>query len=74
MPLYGCDCYAYALLASGYVDLVIESGLKVCSVHFHVHFYQYTCHARLVSMEDKDCPNYSVHSRCRCFPGNQDFI
>ncbi|KAL6494808.1 Bifunctional phosphatase IMPL2, chloroplastic [Orobanche gracilis] len=27
-PLYGCDCYAYALLASGYVDLVIESGLK----------------------------------------------
>ena len=29
MPLYGCDCYAYALLASGLVDLVIESGLKV---------------------------------------------
>ncbi|XVF01062.1 hypothetical protein REPUB_Repub04eG0055300 [Reevesia pubescens] len=28
MPLYGCDCYAYALLASGYVDLVIESGLR----------------------------------------------
>ncbi|GAV61547.1 Inositol_P domain-containing protein [Cephalotus follicularis] len=28
VPLYGCDCYAYALLASGYVDLVIESGLK----------------------------------------------
>lgn len=27
-PLYGCDCYAYALLASGFVDLVIESGLK----------------------------------------------
>ncbi|EOX97936.1 Myo-inositol monophosphatase like 2 isoform 3 [Theobroma cacao] len=26
--LYGCDCYAYALLASGYVDLVIESGLR----------------------------------------------
>lgn len=30
VPLYGCDCYAYALLASGYVDLVVESGLKVC--------------------------------------------
>ena len=29
VPLYGCDCYAYALLASGFVDLVIESGLKV---------------------------------------------
>lgn len=28
VPLYGCDCYAYALLATGYVDLVIESGLK----------------------------------------------
>lgn len=33
MPLYGCDCYAYALLASGFVDLVIESGLKVKVVH-----------------------------------------
>lgn len=28
VPLYGCDCYAYALLATGFVDLVIESGLK----------------------------------------------
>ncbi|ERM98754.1 hypothetical protein AMTR_s00082p00120830 [Amborella trichopoda] len=28
VALYGCDCYAYALLASGHVDLVIESGLK----------------------------------------------
>jgi histidinol phosphatase-like enzyme (inositol monophosphatase family) len=25
---YGCDCYAYAMLADGRVDLVIESGLK----------------------------------------------
>lgn len=25
---YGADCYAYAMLASGQVDLVIESGLK----------------------------------------------
>ncbi|MGV1751902.1 histidinol-phosphatase [Agrobacterium sp. CG674] len=25
---YGVDCYAYALLAGGHVDLVIESGLK----------------------------------------------
>ncbi len=25
---YGCDCYAYALLASGHVDLVIENGLQ----------------------------------------------
>lgn len=25
---YGCDCYAYAMLAMGQVDLVIEAGLK----------------------------------------------
>jgi myo-inositol-1(or 4)-monophosphatase len=25
---YGTDCYAYAMLASGQVDLVIEAGLK----------------------------------------------
>jgi myo-inositol-1(or 4)-monophosphatase len=25
---YGCDAYAYALLAAGHVDLVAESGLK----------------------------------------------
>ena len=25
---YGTDCYAYALLAAGYVDLVIEAGLQ----------------------------------------------
>lgn len=28
VPLYGCDCYAYGLVAAGHVDLVIESGLK----------------------------------------------
>jgi fructose-1,6-bisphosphatase/inositol monophosphatase family enzyme len=25
---YGTDCYAYALLAAGYVDLVVENSLK----------------------------------------------
>ncbi len=25
---YGADCYAYAVLATGFVDLVVESGLK----------------------------------------------
>jgi inositol-phosphate phosphatase/L-galactose 1-phosphate phosphatase/histidinol-phosphatase len=25
---YGADCYAYAVLASGFVDLVVETGLK----------------------------------------------
>lgn len=28
-PLYGGDCYNYALLASGYLDLVCEAGLKL---------------------------------------------
>lgn len=36
VPLYGCDCYAYALLASGFVDLVVESGLKVYAYLFLV--------------------------------------
>lgn len=30
---YGCDCYAYALLAAGHVDLVIEAGLQAYDVH-----------------------------------------
>ncbi len=25
---YGCDCYAYCMLAAGHVDLVIEAGLQ----------------------------------------------
>ena len=28
MPMYGCDCYAYGLLAAGYCDLVVEADLK----------------------------------------------
>ena len=27
-PLYGCDCYAYALLASGCVAIVMDFGLE----------------------------------------------
>jgi fructose-1,6-bisphosphatase/inositol monophosphatase family enzyme len=29
LPMYGGDCYAYGLVASGFADLVIEGGLKV---------------------------------------------
>jgi histidinol phosphatase-like enzyme (inositol monophosphatase family) len=25
---YGCDCYAYCMLAAGHIDIVIEAGLK----------------------------------------------
>ncbi len=30
---YGMDCYAYALVASGQVDLVIEAGLQPYDIH-----------------------------------------
>lgn len=29
---YGTDCYAYAMLASGHVDLVVESGLQTYDI------------------------------------------
>lgn len=29
LTMYGGDCYAYGLLAAGFVDLVIEAGLKL---------------------------------------------
>ena len=29
---YGCDCYAYALLAAGQIDLVIEAGLAAYDI------------------------------------------
>lgn len=29
---YGCDCYAYCMLASGNVDIVIESGLNIYDI------------------------------------------
>jgi inositol-phosphate phosphatase / L-galactose 1-phosphate phosphatase / histidinol-phosphatase len=28
IPMYGCDCYAYGLLAMGLADLVVEADLK----------------------------------------------
>lgn len=30
---YGMDCYAYALVAAGHIDLVIEAGLQPYDVH-----------------------------------------
>ena len=29
---YGCDCYAYALIAAGQIDLVIEAGLQAYDI------------------------------------------
>ena len=28
MARYGGDCYAYGLLAAGFVDVIVEAGLK----------------------------------------------
>ena len=30
---YGIDCYAYALIAAGQIDLVIEAGLQSYDIH-----------------------------------------
>ena len=32
LPRYGCDCYAYAMVAAGQVDIVVESGLNVYDI------------------------------------------
>ena len=32
LPRYGCDCYAYCMLAAGQVDLVVETGLKAVDI------------------------------------------
>ncbi|MDD9910410.1 MAG: histidinol-phosphatase [Ahrensia sp.] len=29
---YGCDCYAYAMLSAGHIDLVVESGLNIYDI------------------------------------------
>ncbi|MEL7273714.1 MAG: histidinol-phosphatase [Pseudomonadota bacterium] len=29
---YGCDCYAYAMVAAGHIDLVVESGLNIYDI------------------------------------------
>lgn len=37
---YGMDCYAYALLAAGQIDLVVEAGLHVYDIHAPVAVIQ----------------------------------
>jgi myo-inositol-1(or 4)-monophosphatase len=32
MTRFGGDCYGYCLLASGFIDLIVESGLKTYDV------------------------------------------
>lgn len=42
IPLYGCDCYAYGLLAAGHCDLVAEADLK--PVRNETGTFAYTLH------------------------------
>lgn len=37
---YGMDCYAYALLAAGQIDLVVEAGLHIYDIHAPVAVIQ----------------------------------
>jgi myo-inositol-1(or 4)-monophosphatase len=32
MTRFGGDCYAYCLLAAGFIDIIVESGLKTYDV------------------------------------------
>ncbi|MCF6302838.1 MAG: histidinol-phosphatase [Devosiaceae bacterium] len=32
LPRYGCDCYAYCLMAAGHADLVVETALKIYDI------------------------------------------
>jgi hypothetical protein len=68
VPLYGCDCYAYALLASGFVDLVVEAGLKVyfTSVFpFFFHHIRCTSHAdNLVYMYISPLTHEAIRHPC----------
>ena len=36
LPLYGAECYAYGLLASGHVDLVVEADMAPYDYLAHV--------------------------------------
>jgi myo-inositol-1(or 4)-monophosphatase len=32
LPRYGCDCYAFAMLAAGFVDIVVDPGLQTYDI------------------------------------------
>jgi myo-inositol-1(or 4)-monophosphatase len=51
---YGTDCYAYALLALGHVDLVIESGLAAYDIAAHVPIVE-AAGGRVTDWQGGDC-------------------
>ncbi len=40
LPMYGCDCYAYGLVAAGHADLVAECDMKPYDYLAHVPIIQ----------------------------------
>ncbi|HHG91220.1 MAG TPA: histidinol-phosphatase [Devosia sp.] len=38
---YGCDCYAYCLLAAGHIDLVVEPGLNIYDIAALIPIIEY---------------------------------
>lgn len=51
---YGTDCYAYALLALGFVDLVIESALAAYDIAAHVPIIE-AAGGRVTDWRGHDC-------------------
>ncbi len=51
---YGTDCYAYALLALGHIDLVVESGLAAYDVAAHVPIIE-AAGGRVTDWQGGDC-------------------
>ncbi len=53
---YGIDCYAYALLAAGHVDLVIEAGLQAYDVQALIPVIE-AAGGKITSWDGGDCQN-----------------
>lgn len=53
---YGCDCYAYALIAAGQIDLVIEAGLLAYDVQGPIAVIE-AAGGIVTDWQGKPCPN-----------------
>lgn len=53
---YGMDCYGYALLAAGHVDLVIEAGLKAYDVQAPIAVIE-AAGGKVTDWQGRPCPD-----------------
>ena len=53
---YGCDCYAYALIAAGQIDLVIEAGLLAYDVQGPIAVIE-AAGGIVTDWQGRPCPN-----------------